>query len=183
MFIDLLKRRRSVRAFAPKPLSPVQIETLLEAGLRSPSSRRIDPWEYIVITDSDVLRRLSVAKSGADFLAGAAAAIVIVADTEKSDVWVEDCSIAATNIWLTATDLDLGACWAQIRNRRHSDTLTAEEYVRSLLQIPSRYAVEAIIGVGYPATRGDADTSATGANQTDEGSPEWSKVHHGRFQV
>ncbi len=151
MFVDLLKRRRSIRRFSEEPLSDDQIETLVNAALLSPSSRSINPWEFVVVTDATMREKLAEAKHGAAFLAEAAVAIVIVADTRKSDVWVEDCSIAGSNILLAATDLELGACWAQIRKRTRPDGESAEAYVRTLLEIPEHMGVEAVIGVGRPA--------------------------------
>lgn len=151
MFIDLLKRRRSIRRFTDEPLTRNQIETLVSAALLSPSSRSINPWEFVVVTDAAVREKLAEAKHGAGFLSEAAVAIVIVADTRKSDVWVEDCSIAGSNMLLAATDLGLGACWAQIRKRTRPDGESAEAYIRMLLEIPEHMGVEAVIGVGRPA--------------------------------
>ncbi len=151
MFMDLLKRRRSIRKYTPEPVQPELIQTLVKAALLSPSSRSINPWEFVIVRDPKVLQQLSESKQGAGFLAGAALAIVVIADTRKSDVWVEDCSIAASNILLAAADLGLGACWAQIRKRMHAEGRSAEDYVRSLLTIPEYMGVEAIIGAGYPA--------------------------------
>lgn len=172
MFIELLTRRASVRTFTGDVLTQGEIDALLEAALRSPSSRRIDPWEFVVVTDRDTLQGLAEAKPGAEFLAGAALAIAVIADTTMTDVWVEDCSIAASNIWLAATDLGLGACWAQIRNRSHSDSLSAGEYVRQLLAVPDRYAVEAVMGIGRPAP---SDAPAP------RRAPDRTKIHRERF--
>jgi nitroreductase len=69
----------------------------------------------------------------------------------KSDVWVEDCSIAAIIIQLTALSLGLGSCWAQMRNRNHSYEIAAETYVQELLGLPEHIKVECILGIGYPA--------------------------------
>ncbi len=155
MFIDLLKKRRSIRKFTSEPLSDEHVRVLLTAALLSPSSRRINPWEFIVVSRESTLQRLSQAKAGAEFLAGAAVGIVVMADTRKTDVWVEDCSIAASNLLLAAADLGLGACWAQIRNRFGADGRSAEEFVREVLSLPDYMGIEAIIGAGHPAEQRD----------------------------
>jgi nitroreductase len=74
---------------------------------------------------------------------------VICGDEALSDVWVEDCAIAAIVAHLTAHSLGLGSCWIQIRNRAYSGEKTSETYVRELLGIPANLRVEAIISVGF----------------------------------
>ena len=151
MFIELIRKRRSIRRFKQKEIEPEKIELLIEAALRSPSSRSLNPWEFIVVTDKELLEKLSKAKEhGSAFLKGAPLGIVVCADPERCDVWVEDCSIASIFIQLAAESIGLGSCWIQIRKRMHNDSKTAEEYVRELLGIPDRMRVESIIAIGYP---------------------------------
>lgn len=149
--MDLIAARRSVREYLRKPVEKDRITLLVEAALRSPSSRSLDPWEFVVVTDRELLRRLSKAKPhGADFLAEAPLGIVVCADERTSDVWVEDASIASMFIWLAAESMGLGACWIQIRRRNHDRSTTSREYVTGLLGLPDHIAVESIIAVGYP---------------------------------
>ncbi len=152
MLIDLLRRRRSVRRFEERPLEEDTIDLLIESVLRSPSSRSLNPWEFVVVRDREMLTRLSRAKPhGAAFLKDAPLAFVVCADPARCDVWVEDCSIAALLLHLAATDLGLGSCWVQIRLREHGDGRMAQEYVAELLGLPQGRTVEAIIAIGYPA--------------------------------
>ncbi|WP_028318398.1 nitroreductase family protein [Desulfobulbus elongatus] len=152
MLIDLLRSRRSIRRFTEQPVEPEKIDLLLEAALRSPSSKGNNPWELIVVTDREMLRRLAVAKAhGATFLQGAPLAIVVCADPVKSDVWVEDAAIAATLVHLEATDLGLGSCWVQIRLRQREDGSDAQAYLADLLGLPEGVMVLAIVGIGHPA--------------------------------
>jgi nitroreductase len=150
--IDLLRKRRSVRNFTEAEVAPETVDLLIEALLRAPSSRGINPWEFVIVDDRDLLLDLSRAKQhGSEFLQNATLAIVVCADRTKSDVWVEDCSIAAIIVQLTALSLGLGSCWAQIRNRSHDGESTAEDHVRRMLELPENIVVESIIGIGYPA--------------------------------
>ena len=152
--IELLRKRRSVRKFTADKIAPEAIETLREAALRAPSSRGINPWEFIFVDDPEILLKLAKAKQhGAEFLKNAPLGIVVCADSTKSDVWIEDCSIAAIIIQLTAVSLGLGSCWAQIRNRQHDDGKPAETYVQELLGLPDHVRVETILGIGYPAEK------------------------------
>jgi nitroreductase len=152
MFLSLVQKRRSIRQYKEKPVEKEKIELLIEAALRSPSSRGFNPWEFIVVTDRDLLEKLSKAKPhGASFLKNAPLGIVVCADPEKCDVWVEDASIASIFLHLAAESLELGSCWIQIRMRMHDQTKTAQEYVQELLNIPGNLNVESMIAIGYPA--------------------------------
>ncbi|RMG59269.1 MAG: NAD(P)H-dependent dehydrogenase/reductase [Deltaproteobacteria bacterium] len=150
--LEILRQRRSVRKFANRPVEEEKVELLKEALLRSPSSRSINPWEFILVRDRETREKLSRSKKhGSAFLASAPLAVVVIGDTEKSDTCIEDCSIAAITLQYAAESLGLKSCWCQIRLRPHDGVKSAEEYVRELLGIPSRYMVECIIGLGYPA--------------------------------
>ncbi len=152
MFLSLIRKRRSIRKYQPRPVEPEKVALLMEAALRSPSSMGNNPWEFIIVSEPEVLEGLSRAKPhGASFLKRAALALVVLADPTKSSVWIEDAAIATTFIHLAAESLGLGSCWIQIRDRMHSEGLSAEEYVRDLLSIPGHLKVEAMVAVGYPA--------------------------------
>ena len=111
MFLPLIQKRRSIRKFQEKPVENEKIEMLIEAALRAPSSMGCNPWEFIFVTDQTSLERLSKAKQhGSAFLRNAPLGIVICADPNKSDVWVEDASIAATFLQLTAESAGLSSC-------------------------------------------------------------------------
>jgi len=150
-FWQLIEQRRSIRQYKWDPVEPEKVAKILEAALRAPSSRNLKPWEFIVVTEPALLAQLAQARSHNAFLKDAPLAVVVCADPAKCDVWVEDAAIATTFISLAATALGLGCCWLQIRKRDHSPELTAEEYVRAVLQIPSHLTVEAIVAIGYPA--------------------------------
>lgn len=159
--LDLLRKRRSIRQFTNQPVAAEKVDALIEAAVRTPTSRGLNPWEFIVVTDPELLEQLGSAKEhGSAFLAGAPLAIVVAADTTKSDVWTEDCSIAAMVIQLAAEELSLGSCWAQIRLRPHSADRSAEQYLQELLGLPASHAVECVIGIGSPAEEKAGHASA-----------------------
>ena len=150
MFFKLIEKRRSKRKYKSKEIEKDKIEKLLEAALRSPSSRTFNPWRFIVLDNKDLLLKLSKSKlHGSSFLKDAALGIVVCGDKEKSDTWIEDTSIASTFIQLAAEDLGLASCWIQIRLREHSNTLSADKYIKNLLEIPDNISVESIIALGY----------------------------------
>ena len=150
MFFSLIEKRRSIRKFKQMPVEAEKINKLIEAALRPMSGRSRNPWHFIVVDQPDLIQKLSKARpSGSTFLQNAPLAIVILADPEKTDVWVEDAAIATTFLHLAATDLGLGSCWIQVRKRDHDDTTTAEEYIRRLLNVPEDFKVESMLAVGY----------------------------------
>ncbi|MDI6447453.1 nitroreductase family protein [Anaerobaca lacustris] len=150
--IDLLRDRRSIRRYLDRQIEAEKIELLREAALRAPSSRKIDPCEFIFVDDRATLEKLAACKPhGAAFLNGAALGIVICGDDTRSDVCVEDCSIASILIQMAAQSVGLGSCWIQVRKRMHDDHLSAEQYMQTLLGIPDHVRVESIVAVGYPA--------------------------------
>ncbi len=151
--IDILLKRRSAREFTSKGIEPEKIEKLIQAALLSPTARNLHSCEIIVIENKEMLQKLSVSKPhGGTFLAKAPMGIVIIGNTDKTDVWIEDASIAAIDIQLEAESLELGSCWIQIRGRNHSKNKSAGKYICELLNIPSNYDIASIIAIGYKAS-------------------------------
>ncbi len=149
--IDLLRKRRSIRKYAEKRIEEESVELLLEALLRSPSSRNVKPCEFVVVDDRELLKKLANAKEhGSHFLQHAALGIVVCADSTKSDVWIEDSSIASILVQMVAQSLGLGSCWVQIRNRTHTAAETSEAYIQGLLGLPGHLSVLSIVSIGYP---------------------------------
>ncbi len=175
MLYDLLKSRRSIRKFQDKEVEREKLDLILKGALMSPASRGIRPWQFISVTDSKMLEQLSKCRiPGPAFLANAPLAIVVLADKDACDVWVEDTSIVATYIQLMAQDLGLGSCWIQVRERFHTveKTQTAGEYIKELFDVPEQYDVACVIAIGYP----DEEKSPH-----DEGNLFYDKVHYNKF--
>jgi len=151
MFDDLIQKRRSIRRFKDQPVELDKIDMLMEAALRAPSSRGLNPWEFVVVDDRPLLKTLATCKPhGAGFLGQAPLGIVVCADPARCDVWVEDCAIAVTFIQLMATALELGSCWIQVRKRDHVSGCPARDIIARQLDLPERLEVEAMIAIGYP---------------------------------
>ncbi len=173
MFLELLQKRRSIRQFDARPVEREKIDSLVESVLRSPSSRSLNPWEFIVVEDRSTIEALAGAKThGSSFMKNAPLAIVVCADPKKCDVWVEDASIASILLHLAATDLGLGSCWVQIRLREHDESALASGYIADLLGLPEGMEVESVVAIGYPkeSKPGHARESLL-----------FERVHYGRF--
>ena len=95
-FSELIKNRRSMRKFTDEELTQDEVVALMKAALMSPSSKRSNSWQFVVVDDKEKLKELSHCKEQASsFIADAALAIVVMADPLASDVWIEDASIAS----------------------------------------------------------------------------------------
>lgn len=173
MVIDLLKLRRSIRRFQDKEVEKEKINTILKGALLCPSSKGRRPWEFIAVTDKEVLNKLSLCREhSSHFLSGAPLGIVVIADPQISDVWVEDASIVSITMQLMAQSLGLGSSWIQMRERIHSEDVKAGDYVKQVLGIPEKYSVECIIAIGYPSEEKE---------KYDEDQLPYEKVHFNKF--
>jgi nitroreductase len=149
--IDLVRKRRSCRSYTGESVDREDLELLVETLLRAPTSRNINTWEFVVVDDRGMLEKMSAAKKhGSSFLKGSPLAIVVCADSTKSDVWIEDCSIASILVQMTAESLGLGSCWIQIRQREHDGAISSEAYLQELLGLPEHLKVESIVSIGHP---------------------------------
>jgi nitroreductase len=151
MFKELAEKRRSVRKFTDQPVEEKKIDSILGAALRAPSGRAARPWEFVVVTDKELLEKLSVAKpGGAAFVKDASVAIVVCGDPSKSRLWIEDCTIAAVSMQYAAHSIDLGTRWAHMRDNNYDSNLCSRDYIAGLLGLPDNLEVECIIAIGYP---------------------------------
>lgn len=155
--IENLRMRRSIRKYKDRAIPANQISILQEAALRSPSSRSIEPCEFVFVDDREIIAKLAAAKEhGSSFLSSAPLVVAVIANSKISDVWVEDASIAAWSIQSTAESLGLGSCWVQIRQRNHNGNMSSSDYISKSLHLPDGIEVEALIGIGHPDEKKNA---------------------------
>lgn len=154
-----LLHRRSVRKYTGERIPDEKIERVLEAGLLAASGRGLRPWELVVVRERATLNALAQCRAaGSQMLAGADAAVVVVADSAVADTWIEDCSIVMANMHLAADALGLGSCWIQGRMRDASDGRSTRDYVADVLGLPAGYEIEAILSLGMPETHPEPRT-------------------------
>lgn len=150
--LDMMCHRHSIRQYTDERISDEALEKILQAGLLSASGKNRRPWEFIVVRDKVTLVKMADARAaGAQMLQGADSAIVVIGDSEKADTWIEDCSITMANMHLMADSLGVGSCWIQGRLREAKDGRSTQDYLRSLLQYPENYELQAILSLGMPA--------------------------------
>lgn len=144
-FMDLCMHRRSIRKYTAQPVEQEKIDYLLRCALMSPSAKRLNPWEFFVVTDTAVLRQLSGVKTyGSQMFDTAMAAIVVALDASLTDTWQCDGAIAAQHILLAAEEQGLGACWCHICGREESEKL-----VHELCAVPENLNILCVISLGY----------------------------------
>lgn len=154
--IQTLMTRRSVRSFTNDPVTPEQIQTLLEAAMNAPSAGDGRPWHFVVTTSRKTLDALADAvDEGNPMLKQAQAAILICLDEslEKfKGFGPQDCSCAAQNLQLAAHDMGLGTVWLAVIN---VPPRTAG--CRSILNVPEPIKPFALFPLGVPAERPEAE--------------------------
>lgn len=172
-FQELITNRRSTRKFTDELLTPDEVELIIKAALKSPSSKSKNPWEFLVIEDKDTLERLALCKkAGAKPIAESVLAVIVLADPLSSSVWIEDASIASIMMQLQAEDLGLGSCWIQIRERYTAEDIPAAEYIRNIVDIPFQLQILSVIVFGHKAQE---------RPPFDEEKLQWEKVHIGKY--
>ena len=159
--LQLMLHRRSIRKYTGESIPEEKIKRILQAGIASATSKNRKPWEFVVVQEKETLQKLAKCRTGAaKMLETAGCAIVVFGDTAVTpDVWVEDCSIAMSNMHLMADALGLGSCWIQGRCREAENGQSTESFCRELLGVPENFALEAILSVGVPAERPDGYTA------------------------
>ncbi|MGD0645704.1 MAG: nitroreductase family protein [Candidatus Bathyarchaeia archaeon] len=137
---EAVQERRSIRAYQDKPVPRDKLEKILEAARLAPSARNIEPWHFVVITDSEKRRVLSKGRF-AKFLAEAPVVIVACGDKKASPDWYAiDVSLAVENMVLTATSEGLSTCCVGSFD---------EKDVNAAIKISENYEVLLLLAVGY----------------------------------
>lgn len=145
---DALRARRNVRTFTDQTISAHDLDQILEAGRRAPSAGNRQPWDFVVVTDRASCQRLSGVWRGAAHVAGAAAAVAIVAplsdDARLMNLLQYDLGQATMAIALAAADLGLGTGHAAVED---------QALARDVLGFPEDRFLAYVLSVGYPADR------------------------------
>ena len=148
---EAIKKRREITVFQDKQIPKEVLEQVLNAGYLSPAGNNLPSREFILVQDPKMLKHLSKATPFVPWLEGASAAIVITGRPDISKYWLQDASISSGFIWLTSTELGLGAAFGAIYHAEDAtQSFKRENYVRQALSIPEDRRIVAILGLGYP---------------------------------
>ncbi|MDI6641851.1 MAG: nitroreductase family protein [Elusimicrobiota bacterium] len=139
--IENIKSRRSIRKFLSQPVDKKIIKDIIDCARLAPTANNIQPWEFIVITDSATRKELGRICDYGKFIAQAPVCIVVFCKETK--YYLEDGSAATENILLAAHSYGLGSCWVA------GDKKTYAEKIRQLLKAPQGYKLVSLIPIGY----------------------------------
>lgn len=174
--ITALRTRRSIRRYLDRPVPPDQIDQLLEAATRAPSSHNSQPWRFVVITTASVKVQLAdrmgerlradrlreadreekidrdVARSRERISSAPLIIIVCLSTIDLNDqrerlMAIQSVAASIENLLLAAHEAGLGACWM-------AAPLYCPDVVREVLHLPDDWEAQALITIGYPADMG-----------------------------
>jgi nitroreductase len=142
--LSLLKSRRSIRVYQDKPISQDLLLQILDAGRWAPTGANLQPWHFIVVTDTETRRQIGdVARFffiKSSHVAKAPVVLVLGFDTRKGKYGRYDVTLAGGNMMTMATSLGLGTCWIGAFD---------EVKVKEILGIPKYIEVTGLITMGY----------------------------------
>jgi nitroreductase len=144
---DAIRSRRDVRAFAERPIGDDDLNRILEAGWRAPSSRNWQPWDFVVVTDRGQLAELATVWQGAGHVAGSAATVAIVApvvEEARRQTEYFDLGQAAISMMIAAADLGIGSGHSAVGDH---------DLARRILGLPDDRICAHLVPLGYPAER------------------------------
>jgi len=143
--IEALKKRRSVREFADKPIPKEILEDLVDAARLAPTARNVQPWEFIVVTERAALIKTGEIAETGRFIAQAAACIAVFCSDTK--YYLEDGCAATENILVAAAAHGIGSCWVAGDKKPYCVA------IGSLLDVPASFKLISLIALGYPKTK------------------------------
>ncbi|MHC4789282.1 MAG: nitroreductase family protein [Planctomycetota bacterium] len=141
-FFEVIERRASVRAFERCEVPEEDLMRILDAGRRAPSGYNRQPWEFVLVTEPDILASLGKIQG---CIGEGGAAVAVVMDEEASEYWKEDAGAAIENMLLAVTALGYGSVWVE------GWVLMNEDYGKEVLGVPAGRRLLAILPIGRPA--------------------------------
>ena len=142
---DAIRSRRNVRSFSSRTIDDSDLDRILEAGRRTPSSKNEQRWDFVVVTDKDRLGELAKVWQGARHVPGSAATIALVAPISEEprvrQSIVYDLGQLTMSIMLAAADLGIGSCHSSVQD---------QALAREILGFPENHYCPWLISLGYP---------------------------------
>lgn len=138
--IEAIRKRRSVRDFTGGTIPREDLETIVDAGRLAATGSNRQPWDFIVVTEREMIEQLKVASK---WMEKAGAIIAVVLDP-SSRWWIEDGAAAVENMLIASTALGYGSCWLE------GYTLPREEEFKQLLKVPAEKRLLTLVPIGIP---------------------------------
>jgi nitroreductase len=145
---DAITSRRDVRGYSDQAIAPADLDRILEAAWRTPSSQNEQRWEFAVCTERRRLQELAKVWQYGGHVATSAATIALVVP-DASDAYTResiqfDLGQAAMSIMLVAADLGIGSGHSAVED---------QNLARRILSFPDDQFCALLIPLGYPADR------------------------------
>jgi nitroreductase len=141
--IEVLRTRRSIRTYAEIPVEHWIIEEIIDCARLAPTAMNDQPWDFIVLTAKEDLRRIPTMLGHGEFIANAAFAVLVLASA--TDCALEDCSAATENLLIAAAAHGIGSCWVAGARQPYAPV------VAKAFGAPEDRQLIAIVSFGYPA--------------------------------
>jgi nitroreductase len=147
--LKFLMSRRSIRLFEDREVSDELIRRILDVARYAPSAKNSQPWEFVVVKDEEIRKRLASIHRYAYPLQRAPVAIAVLCDPKLSpDSYLADCANATIYLMLAAHALGLGTVWIQsLRNVKE---------INEIIGAPEGRIPVALIALGWPAEKPEA---------------------------
>ncbi len=154
-FLEVIEKRHSVRKYSDRPVERELLDAIVKIAETAPSSRNSKSSAFMIVEDKDTLEALALMRDyGSGLIAGAPAAIVVLGDESKTDLWVDNCAISATFVQLAVTAMDLASCWVHCNGRprlkAEPEGALAPDYVSELLGLRDGLRPYCVVAIGYP---------------------------------
>lgn len=140
--VETIKKRHSVRKYLDKPIPKEILKEMVNVGRMAPTARNEQPWEFVVVTDRELLKKVGETTDHGKFIRDAGACIVVCCKDTK--YFLEDGSAATENVILAAESFGLGSCWVAGHKKAYC------EDVKKILGIPNELIIISFISLGYP---------------------------------
>lgn len=145
---EAITSRRNVRGYTDEPIIDEDLDQILEAARRTPSSMNQQAWDFVVCTDREQLTELAKVWQGAGHVAKSMATVALVAPRTNNE-WERDgvqydLGQATMSMMLAAADLGIGSAHAAV---------TDQDLARSILGFPEDRYLAWMISLGDPADR------------------------------
>lgn len=145
---DAIRSRRNVRAYEDRPIPPEDLERILEAARRTPSSTNQQAWDFVVVTERERLRELAGVWRWARHVAGSAATIALVMpasdDPDERETFHYDLGQVTMSIMLAAADRGIGSGHASVGD---------QDLARRILGLPADRECAWLVALGSPGDR------------------------------
>ncbi|HUV73906.1 MAG TPA: nitroreductase family protein [Anaerolineae bacterium] len=170
--LDVIRKRRTVRAFTDEEVTDEQVETILQMAMYAPTYMNRQPWHFVVVRDKELQKSLGETLGVRPYIQQASAVIAVYGDPNISNTWDLDGCAAIENMLIAATALGLGSAWAGSPGNLAWGE--AEQLMKDALEVPAGFRALSLVCLGHPAKMVVPHTKDERYNKT--------RVHYGTWR-